>query len=60
MTAVRESGSELVTVRPPDERLWLVAILEHPKLTRDRWTAAAIRRPSIHSEPAPRLARITC
>lgn len=30
----------LVTVRPPDERLWLVAVLESPKLTKDAWRAA--------------------
>jgi hypothetical protein len=27
----------LVTVRPPDERLWLVAIVENPKPTDDGW-----------------------
>ena len=35
----------LVTVRPPDDRLWLVAILERPKLARDRWVAAANKTP---------------
>ncbi len=30
----------LVTVRPPDERLWLVAIYEHPKKVRGVWRAA--------------------
>lgn len=27
----------LVTVRPPDERLWLVAVLESPRLGEDGW-----------------------
>jgi hypothetical protein len=31
----------LVTVRPPDERLWLVAVLESPKLEGEAWTAKA-------------------
>lgn len=30
----------LVTVRPPDERLWLVAIVEEPKLVKDAWVGA--------------------
>ncbi|MEO6773819.1 MAG: TIGR02996 domain-containing protein [Kofleriaceae bacterium] len=30
----------LVTVRPPDEALWLVAILESPELGANGWTAA--------------------
>ena len=29
----------LVTVRPPDERLWLVAILESPRFSGDAWEA---------------------
>lgn len=29
----------LVTVRPPDERLWLVAILERPTFTGKEWVA---------------------
>lgn len=31
----------LVTVRPPNERLWLVAILENPVFKGDEWRAAA-------------------
>jgi len=31
----------LVTVRPPDESLWLVAILERPKFDGEQWTASA-------------------
>jgi uncharacterized protein (TIGR02996 family) len=31
----------LVTVRPPDEALWLVAILESPRLDANGWTAKA-------------------
>ncbi len=27
----------LVTVRPPDERLWLVAVVDAPKMVRDAW-----------------------
>lgn len=30
----------LVTVRPPDERLWLVAVLESPQLGTDGWRSA--------------------
>jgi uncharacterized protein (TIGR02996 family) len=30
----------LVTVRPPDEKLWLVAVLEGPELRSDGWYAA--------------------
>ena len=30
----------LVTVRPPDERLWLVAVLESPRFDGEQWTAA--------------------
>jgi len=30
----------LVTVRPPDERLWLVAILESPRFDGEQWVAA--------------------
>ena len=29
----------LVTVRPPDEALWLVAVLDQPKLARAQWVA---------------------
>lgn len=35
----------LVTVRPPDEQLWLVAVLESPKLGKTGWVAAANRVP---------------
>jgi len=30
----------LVTVRPPDEKLWLVAVIESPKLKGSSWVAA--------------------
>ncbi len=33
----------LVTVRPPDEQLWLVAVLEDPKLGKTAWSAAVNR-----------------
>jgi uncharacterized protein (TIGR02996 family) len=35
----------LVTVRPPDEALWLVAILEKPKHDGDQWIAKASQIP---------------
>ncbi|HEY0253825.1 MAG TPA: hypothetical protein VGC41_19980, partial [Kofleriaceae bacterium] len=35
----------LVTVRPPDERLWLVAVLESPTKGKGGWTAAVNTRP---------------
>lgn len=35
----------LVTVRPPDERLWLVACLEAPQLGKAGWTATPNRAP---------------
>jgi hypothetical protein len=35
----------LVTVRPPDEKLWLVGILENPKKKGETWTAAANEAP---------------
>ncbi len=42
LRAVEAGGSLfLVTVRPPDERLWLVAVLESPKFDGERWTASA-------------------
>jgi uncharacterized protein (TIGR02996 family) len=41
-----EGGSlYLVTVRPPDERLWLVAILESPSFAGDHWQAATNQQP---------------
>jgi hypothetical protein len=41
-----EGGSLfLVTVRPPNEELWLVAILETPTFKRDAWVAAANKVP---------------
>ncbi|MEO8703666.1 MAG: TIGR02996 domain-containing protein [Kofleriaceae bacterium] len=42
-----ESGGAifLVTVRPPDEALWLVGILENPELAADGWHA----EPSTHA-----------
>jgi uncharacterized protein (TIGR02996 family) len=39
---VRTGGKlYLVTVRPPDEKLWLVAVLENPKFDGKQWKAAA-------------------
>jgi hypothetical protein len=35
----------LVTVRPPNEQLWLVAVLEGPKRKKDAWVAAANTHP---------------
>jgi hypothetical protein len=35
----------LVTVRPPDEKLWLVGVLESPKKKGDTWVAAANEAP---------------
>lgn len=35
----------LVTVRPPDEALWLVAILESPRFDGNKWSAAPNRFP---------------
>src|SRR5215212_2784547 len=35
----------LVTVRPPGETLWLVAILEAPKRKRDAWVGAINKTP---------------
>jgi hypothetical protein len=35
----------LVTVRPPDERLWLVAVLDGPKQKRGAWVAAPNKVP---------------
>jgi hypothetical protein len=35
----------LVTVRPPDERLWLVAVLEGVERKKDAWVGAANRQP---------------
>ena len=37
----------LVTVRPPNERLWLVAILESPAFASDMWRAPAANRVAI-------------
>jgi len=39
---LKEGGAVfMVTVRPPDEKLWLVAILESPKKKGDAWTSSA-------------------
>jgi len=38
---VRGGAIFLVTVRPPDEKLWLVGILENPTKKKDTWSAAA-------------------
>jgi hypothetical protein len=35
----------LVTVRPPDEKLWIVGVLENPTKKGDTWTAAANTAP---------------
>lgn len=35
----------LVTVRPPDEALWLVAILDNPEFDGERWVAAPCETP---------------
>jgi len=35
----------LVTVRPPDEALWLVAILDHPKFDGAQWVAKPSQTP---------------
>jgi len=35
----------LVTVRPPDEKLWLVGVLESPKKKGDSWVAEANEAP---------------
>lgn len=41
LSPVAEGGALfLVTVRPPDERLWLAAILESPKFDGENWIAA--------------------
>jgi uncharacterized protein (TIGR02996 family) len=44
---VLASGGALfvVTVRPPDEQLWLLAVLEAPSFDGKGWTAAANRAP---------------
>jgi hypothetical protein len=41
----------LVTVRPPDEALWLIAVLRDVKATKDGWTAAANTTPAIDITP---------
>lgn len=35
----------LVTVRPPNEALWLVAVLDHPKFDGNQWISAACDTP---------------
>jgi len=37
----------LVTVRPPDEALWLVAVLENPQFSGSEWVATACTTPMI-------------
>ncbi len=37
----------LVTVRPPDEALWLVAILDNPKFEKKQWIAKACETPLV-------------
>jgi hypothetical protein len=41
----KDSRLFLVTVRPPKEDLWLVAVLESPKFEDDRWEAARNHHP---------------
>jgi hypothetical protein len=41
----------LVTVRPPSEALWLVAVLESPQFDGDKWKAAANRYPVTDLSP---------
>lgn len=46
LTPLAEGGSLfMVTVRPPDERLWLVAVLRDPTFVDDHWEAAANSAP---------------
>jgi hypothetical protein len=46
LEVLKEGGALfLVTVRPPDERLWLAAILEAPRLKSDGWYGAANQTP---------------
>ena len=43
---VKQGGKlYLVTVRPPDEALWLVAVLDNPKFDGKQWKAAAADTP---------------
>jgi hypothetical protein len=43
---LKEGGAVfMVTVRPPDEKLWLVAVLENPKKKGDAWIASANTTP---------------
>jgi hypothetical protein len=37
----------LVTVRPPDDKLWLVAVLDHLERTKDGWVASEKNRTPI-------------
>ncbi len=46
LAPVAEGGALfLVTVRPPDEALWLVAVLESPTFDGENWVAAVNTRP---------------
>lgn len=46
LTTLRDGGHLfLVTVRPPDERLWLVGVLDAPTLKADGWVAEPSRTP---------------
>lgn len=48
LEALRQGGRlVLVTVRPPDERLWRVAVLESPKRTLDGWRASTNDAPIV-------------
>jgi len=50
----------LITVRPPDERLWLVAVLESPELGDEGWTSPANVVPVTDITPLlPRLVLAT-
>ena len=41
----------VVTVRPPDEALWLVAVLDQPRFTGAEWVAAACATPLTDITP---------
>jgi hypothetical protein len=46
----------LVTVRPPEEELWLVAIIEHPQRKGDVWVGQKNRSPIVRiNELLPKL-----
>jgi uncharacterized protein (TIGR02996 family) len=58
LEALREEGSQLMlfTVRPPNEQLWLVGVLDQPVPQRGAWVAATNQRPIEDlSELRPRI-----